>query len=230
MKYNDIINLLTTHRDKDLIRKIIFYNLTNIIEINNINVPYSFSFISFDESKFPNFIMDLIEISEIKLAEEAIYLINKYKLERGFSFNYHLVDKLVYQLTGVNTVNVLVNLLGEDEFIDKFNDIIIDKNFQRTTLKNFLSILILLKKFDFLIRVIEVLVNNNYEGNKKIISKILQNIKKDIRSENIAKIIKYINIISSMNIFNTISSGNRQENRRNELRFNTLIKEIEDDK
>lgn len=115
-------------------------------------------------------------------------------------------------------------------FFEELDKIIQHDVLQQSHISIFLEKLVKLKEYDLLVKIIQVLINKDFKGNGKIISKILQWIKKAIRSKDDDKIIRYIDIIGRMSHLNTIKSGNRMTNIRVLALFNQLIKEAEESK
>lgn len=175
-----------------------------------------------------NFIVKLIELNEIELVRKAIYLINIYEFSRGFPFNYYLTEKLIYGTNDINIIMILINIIGENIFIEQLEKNIQYDQLQQSHISSFLEKLVKSEKYDLLVKSIQILIGKDYAGNSKIINKILQGIKKAIRMKDDDLIIRYIDIIGTMSFLNTVKSGNRQTNSRKLEKFNQLIKEAEE--
>jgi 3-methyladenine DNA glycosylase AlkD len=187
------------------------------IDIGNINMK-----------NLINFVVDLAKINETSLVKKLIDLINEYQLERGQSFNYYLVQKLVSGVNNINVLDTLIDLMGENVFIESFNKMAKYNNYPLGSIKNFLESFVKLENYDLLIKIIQILKDTDYEDNSKIIYIILQNIKKAIRLKRNDRILRYIDVISEMSVGTSVKSGNRNSNRINLERFNKVIKEIEE--
>jgi hypothetical protein len=177
-----------------------------------------------------HFLVKLIEINEIELVNTAIDSINKYKFPRGFSFNYYLAEKIIYGTDDINIITTLINIIGENNFMKEFELIIKHDLLHKSKINVFLNNLVMLERYDLLIKSLQILIDRDYTGNGKVINKILQGIKKAIRLKNDDLIIRYNNIIGTMSFLNTVKSGNRQTNARKLENFNKLIKEAEESK
>jgi len=229
--FNDIINLLKTHRNKALIRKFVYddmdkiiFNNIEIVNDNGIDGVNGIDQINMDN--LVNFIINLLEIKETDLAKKAINIIHEYKLESYRSIDYYLVEKLVFE-TNIKVLKKSIDIIGEDDILKNFRKII-DILMQGSKIKGFLENLVKLHKYDFLIKIVQVLIDEDFMGNKRLLPKILQKIKNAIRSKNDDLIIRYVDIISKMNIINSIKSGNRQANAIHLEIFNKLINEAEE--
>ena len=177
-----------------------------------------------------NFIIKLAEINELELVKIAIHLINEYKFPRGFPFNYYLTEKIVHGIDDINMSITLIEIIGEDEFFKEFENVIKYNLIGKSYLSRFLKGLVVLGEDELLLRSLQILVDKDYTGNKKVIYKILQAIKKAIRLKDNNKIIRYIDIIGTMSFLNTVKSGNSVTNSRVLTNFNKLIKEAEETK
>jgi hypothetical protein len=177
-----------------------------------------------------HFIVKLLEINEIELVKRAIFLINEYEFPRGFPLNYYLTEKLIYSIDDINIIMILINIIGEKIFIEQLEKNIQYNQLQQSHISSFLEKLAKSENYDLLVKSIQILIDKDYTGNGKIINKILQGIKKAIRTKNDDLIIRYIDIIGTMSFLNTVKSGNRQTNSRKLEKFNQLIKEAEENK
>ena len=176
-----------------------------------------------------NFIIDLVKLNELRLVKEAIFLINEFEFNKGFTFNYYLTEKLMDKLD--DKTIILIDIIGQDNFFKELERIIKhDFRLSYTSLSKILKEFVILNNFEFLLRGLQILIDQDYTGNKKIIYKILQSIKKSIREKQNDKIMKYIDIIGTMSFTNTVKSGNRTTNSRILDKFNKLIKDIDDQK
>jgi hypothetical protein len=232
LNFDDVINLLKTHRNKALIRKFIYDDMDKII-FNNIEILNDYGVNGLDIGQFNmdnlvDFIINLLKIKESELAKKAIDIIHKYKLERerGRSFDYYLIEKIAFE-TNIKVLKEVIDTIGEDDIIENFRKIL-DIMMSGSQIKVFLENLAKLHKYDFLIKIIQVLIDEDFMGNKRLLPTILQKIKNAIRSKNDDLIIRYIDVIGKMNLINSIKSGNRQTNAIHLERFNKLIKEAEE--
>jgi len=173
-----------------------------------------------------HFVVKLIEMNEIELAQQAIYLTNQYEFPRGLPFIYYLTEKLIYRTDDSNVIRTLINIIGENMFIEQLRKNVKNYVNQNTNISKFLEKLVQLKDYDLLIKSLQVLIDEDYTGNKTIISTLLQKIKRAIPNDDL--IIRYLNIIKSMSWSNSVKSGNRQMNAVNRDRFNKNIKEAEE--
>ena len=246
-RLNDLVYIIYNQKFNDYIRyKLIQDNKRKLVErygseeLNRIeNIVNSLPFkddvspVEIGSSNMDallNFIIKLVEIDEIGLAKMAIFLVNKYKFERGFPFNYHLVEKAVYEINDIDVLRKLINNIEEDVFLEELGKTISYDMIRETHISVFLTKLVILQRYDLLIKTVQILLDKDFTGNDKVINKILQGIKRAIQSKSDNLIIRYINIINTMSILNTIKSGNRNTNARHLAKFEKLIKEAEEGK
>jgi len=246
LNYNNIINLLKTHRNKKKVREFLSNNLDKIILYNTLHTDYNdLGYISaianvynkniiislvmenkeqlrkdysdkeingyIEEIKENNddwgeevyigenlmynlidFTLDLITISEIGLAKKVFNISNKLHYFGGDSYNYELIKLLI--IKEANILKTIINFMGEDEFIKNYSLIIFHK-FPSENVK-FLENLVKLGKYDLLVKIIQIYIDEDYESKGKIIYKTLQVIKKAIQSKNDDLILKYIKYIN----------------------------------
>jgi len=146
-----------------------------------------------------NFTFDLINANEIILAKKVFDIVNKLHYFRGryygrsYSYNYDLVDMSIIGESSV--LKNIIKFMGEDEFIKNYS-LIIKYRFQFVDddkyIAKFLENLVKLEKYDLLLKIIQLYIDENYSNKGKMIDKMLPNIKKAIQSKNDNLIIKYI--------------------------------------
>lgn len=82
--------------------------------------------------------------------------------------------------------------MGEDGFKNYFS-----LEYPENGYLKFFENLVELEKYDLLVKIIQIYIDENHKNKGKIINKILQNIKKSIESkdkESIIKYLKYLNL------------------------------------
>jgi len=88
LRYNNVINLLKTHRNKKLIRSFIYSNLGKIIFYNIYNINFN-DFKDFDPAHADEFMYDLLGYADIHNKDILIEIIidNKEKLKKNYDNN-----------------------------------------------------------------------------------------------------------------------------------------------
>jgi len=256
LRFNDSIDLLETHRNKALIRKMIYNNMDKIIFYMIFNVEYeklrSLKYIydlsyqfprniileliknnekrilknhtieeindlinSLDESddneevpigrgitSLVNYMINLIKIDEIGLAKQVFDISNKYKFTVLINrvkkfFSEYLVEYLIYNPNiNVNIFNILLNFIGETNFIINLGDV-----FRRTMflkpdyIKGLINKLIILEKYNLIEIVVNNLATNNYEGGGDVYRLLLPLTKKAIEIKDYDLLTKYLKIV-----------------------------------
>ena len=242
LNYNDIINLLKTHRNKKEIRKFISDNLEKIIVHNTLPTAYDnleyilpivnvynkniiINIIKENKEELRNrygtkeindvikeikennndwdeevdigenemydlvdFTFNLIFIKEIGLAKKVFDIANElHYFGIYYSYNYHLVDKLIAS-DKIDALVVVVTLMKEDEFLRTFEEILEEEGSYIPNIYEFSLNLLKHKKYDLLINIL-VSYNSNSDNFMNKDDKTLQNL---IESKNDDLILKYI--------------------------------------
>ena len=244
LNFDGVILLLKTHRNKKMIRNIIYDNIEKIInyyvleidtdELDNLNYISSLGIntnlileiINDNEEKILNnysieekdnyinsikndnndividknymydlisFIYNLIINNEILLAKKVFVISerNNY-VAKDCHFEYHLLKSLLCN-DNINFLKVIIDFVGEDEFVSIFEDIISIKGFNSDYLKLF-NDLLRLEKYDLLKELI-----NTFRFNFKVYN---CNISKDLYEAIYLKdndaILKYITVLCDL--------------------------------
>jgi hypothetical protein len=153
-----------------------------------------------DMETLTTFLINLIKINEIGLAKKVFDIANEYNfiatiVHDRYSFNGYLVSILAYQKDDINTVNKLLDFLGEDYLIENFDNIILGRS-DTFYIKQLLPVLVKLDRYDLLIKILDLLVIKDYKGSREVINSILPRVKKAIESKNNNLLMKYLNIIN----------------------------------
>jgi len=253
LNYNDVINLLKTHRNKKEIRKIIYDNTEKIIIYNSLYLDFNsqdyydagsllaivtlynkniISKIIMDNKEqlkkfysdkeinniikevkeniddqegevyigknamynLVNFTFDLIKLNEIGIAKKVFNISNKlHYFGRSYSYNVELVDFSIF--TESKVLETIINFIGEYEFIKNYLSIFLDGFLSDGNDVKFLENLAKLEKYDLLVKIIQIYIDQDYKYKGKMLYKILQNIKKAIQTKNDDLILKYIKFI-----------------------------------
>jgi hypothetical protein len=139
----------------------------------------------------------LIKLNEIRLAKKVFDIANKlhyYGRSYSYSYNYKLVDRSIIKEAKV--LEQVINFMGEDEFIKNYSMILLDGFLSDGSETNkFLDNLVKLKKYDLLIKIIQIYIDQDYKYKGKMLYKILQNIKKAILDKNDDLILKYVKYV-----------------------------------
>ena len=199
---SNIIIKLTKDNEKRLLKN------HTIKEINNL-----IDFLDEQREEFINlqaviimlvdFLINLIKIDELGLAKEVFDISNKYKFTGKigideYSFSKYLVKHLLYQPENdVNTFDILLGFIGENDFMNNFSNILRTFTFSIRVdyIKELLNKLVISGKYDLLIRVINILAVQNYEGSGEIIRMLLLSIKKAIELKDYDLLAKYLKLI-----------------------------------
>jgi len=278
----DVINLLTNHWNKALIRKIIYDNMEKIIFYNFLVIDlekfedlWYFRDLSYDlpksvvlkllelnkemltkeysiedrdqlledlnESPFGvmntnihmriedlfGFLLDLIKVKEISLAERAFDIANEYNFtgqiaNNDYTFNQYVVSNLAYQ-SDIKIVTSLLDFIGEPNFMRNFTLISINHRNQADVnshnnlfIKEILLILVNSEKYDLLIKVLKLIDSKDYNGSSAVIRLMLPRINKAIESNNNDLLINYLDILNKA-IDNRVR-GNRAQIVENMIR------------
>ena len=281
----DVIELLTTHWNKALIRKLIYDNMEKIIfyyflpidtdrfddlwyfrdlvwelpksivfkllDLNKEMLSKEYSIedrnqlledLEYSELSSENtniygdiedlfgFLIDLIKIKEISLAQRVFDIANEYKFEaqiahNHYTFNEYLIGNLSYQ-KDFNVINTLLDFLGEEGFIKNFNYIIThhrDQLYKNLFTKSILRTLIDTERYYLLLRVLNLLISKDYNGSSAILKLMLPRINKAIELNNNALLVGYLDILNKA-VDNRIRLGGN----RNQIVEN-MIRKIEEE-
>jgi len=164
--------------------------------------------------KLIKFIIDLIDIDEIGLFKESIYLVNKYKLIVDRDFNYYLIQELLYKINDITTLKNLNEFFGEEVFDIYIEDFMTHDFIEQSNSDIFLKNLVKLQKYDLLIKFLERL---NYGYFFNVIPIILKKTKKAIESKNDDLIMRYLDVLKIAYGYRIINSN----------KLNRLIEEAE---
>jgi hypothetical protein len=109
----------------------------NIIK-NSTNNIYDIAIGKYNMNDLIYFIYNLIINHEIILAKKAFYISkrNNY-IEKDYHFEYHLLESLLDN-DDINFLKVIIDFVGEDEFIQLFDNIISIEGFNSDYLKLFI--------------------------------------------------------------------------------------------
>lgn len=170
------------------------YIKENVTDINEVEIHRGLE-------DLVKFLANLIEIKEIGLAKKVFDLANEYNFKGhiahsyySYSFNKFLVDSMVGQKDHV--FNVLLNFIGEKDFISNFENIIISTFESTFYIKKLLNKLVKLEKYDLFIKIIDLLILEDYNESGKIIKIMLPHLQKAIESSNNNLLIKYLDILN----------------------------------
>ncbi len=142
-----------------------------------------------------DFTFDLINLNEITLAKRVFDIANElHYYGRSYPYNYDLVDFSI--IKDSKTIKEIVNFMGEDEFLNNYSLIEYDDDFSSDNTKKFLENLVRLEKYDLLVKIIQMYVDQNHKFKGKMIYKILQSIKKSILDKNKDLILKYVKFLN----------------------------------
>ena len=168
------------------------------------------------------FLVGLIEIKEIRLAEIVFNMANEHNFisvinHELYSFNEYIIKDLINKNNEV--FNVLLNFVGEEEFIKELiNCITVTKN--NHYIKRILAKLIIIKKYDLFKKSINLLISNDYRGSSGVLNMILPRLQNLIEVDNNIILLKYLKIIN-IAIDNTLDNEIKLSN------INKLIDDIE---
>lgn len=115
-----------------------------------------------------------------------------------------------------------MEFIGENNIIKDFEILVIYKS-NNSYIKLLLNKLVKLEKYELLIKILDLLILDDYGGNRKVIMIMLPLIKTAIELNNNEILIKYINIV------NTILDPKLGRNSKLNM-VDKLIKEAEQDK
>jgi hypothetical protein len=226
LNYSDVLDLLNTHHNKKGIRKFLIDNLEDIIFHNNhsyvlddvrisktlsiYNTKIIIKFILNNKDKFKTnddpffldnkhstiyFTINLINNDEIGIAKKVFDVVNKF-YHSTWNYNYDLI----YFVIG-NDINILkttINFMGEDEFIKNYSLIVDNNSNIKSYIKKFLIDLVELKKYELIIKIIQIYIDKDYQHKGEKINKLLGYIKKDILLKNNYNIIEEIDFINNI--------------------------------
>ena len=138
------------------------------------------------------FTFDLINENEKILAKKVFDIANDlHYFGRSYSYNYDLVDFSLLKESQV--LKTIIDFMGEDEFIENY--LIIDDDFRNEHQYDFFKELVVLKKYDLLVKIIEMYIKQNYKSRGKMIVKTLQIIKRGIKSNDDELVLKYLQYV-----------------------------------
>ena len=144
--------------------------------------------------KLVEFTFNLIINKEIGLAKKILDISNQlHYFGRSYNYNYDLVDRLflddidVFGAVESVGLETIINFMGEDEFFRVFKENLGEEDLP--DIYEFSKKLLKLKKYNLLIKIIQIYVDINYGSKEKIIYKTLQSL---IKSKNDDLILKYI--------------------------------------
>jgi len=133
-----------------------------------------------------DFTLDLIEINEIGLAKKVFDISNNlHYVGRKYPYNFELIDMMM-KYYKIELLSTILNFIGEGEFISGYFGFAMDKSGNNT---RFLRSLVELEKYDLLIKILQIYIDENHKGMKQYLNKTLQKIKKSIKENNKSDII-----------------------------------------
>ena len=188
-----IILKLIQDNDKRLLKNYIYKQIHSFLDrVDDYDGSVSVGLDS-DENikKLKDFLINLIKIKENALAKRVFDIAAEYRFD--ILFNLYLIEILTYQEDDV--FDKLLEFIGENYFINKLNYFY---NFNSSYIKRLLKKLIRLEKYELLIKVLNLLMDKDYQGTRDIIRAILTRIrvKKAIETKNNNLINKYIQILN----------------------------------
>jgi len=168
------------------------------------------------------FLINLVKINEIGLAKKVFDIANQYKFVARsnyvtFFFNEYLVDYLASLETQENnTFSILLTFIIDYDIIHNSLGVVY--------VKRLLNKLMKMQKYKLLMTALDLFVLKDYKGTTEVINMILPGVKTYIDSKNNKALIKYLSIL------NLELDGKLKSSEDRLLKFNNIIKDIEQNK
>jgi len=185
------LELLKYYDDKEI--NDFIKNIEKNNEKNN-ETEYGIGIRKYQMYDLVDFTYNLIKNREIGLAKKVFDIVNELKyFAMEHSYNYFLLYRSIYAYNNYALENI-ISFMGEDGFIIAFEEILLEET--SGTIILFLENITKLEKYDLLFKTIQTyIITNDDQYKVKTTNKILQNLKKAIKSKNDDLILDYINQI-----------------------------------
>lgn len=194
LRHSTVFFLLRTHRNKDLIRKMISKNMEKIILYNDFEE---------DILKLANFLINLVSYDEMGLARQVFDISNKYEFtgvvnHRNYTLEKSLVRFFIYESEiDINVFNIILKLIGDSAFLINFSNIVRESNLsvRPEYIEELINKLVTLEKYDLLTKILGSIATNNYNGSGEVLRLVLPHIRKAIKLKDYDLLMKYLKIV-----------------------------------